>query len=76
VTPVMERCPCSWPIAECLEHSAPSAPVDDADGLAQPPAVPTILILAGAIVVLDLAVVVGLAVCAVKAAEWLLGLLG
>jgi hypothetical protein len=36
MTPVMERCACSWPVAECIEHSPPRAPVDDQDGLTQP----------------------------------------
>jgi hypothetical protein len=73
MTPVMERCPCSWPIAECLEHSAPtatSAPVDDTDGLAQPISGRVILVVVG-LLVFDAAVVVGV----VKAVEWLLGLL-
>jgi hypothetical protein len=70
MTPVMERRPCSWPIAECLEHSAPSAPVDDTDGLAQPISARVILVVVG-LLVFDAAVVVGV----VKAVEWLLGLL-
>jgi hypothetical protein len=56
VTPVMERCPCSWPMAECVVHSPPklSTPVDDdPDGIAQPTT--AAYILAGA----SLAVIAG-----------------
>jgi hypothetical protein len=73
MTPVMERCQCSWPVAECIEHSPPRAQVDDQDGLAQPTRAAYILVaITGACVALDIVVVVGV----VKAIEWLLGPIG
>jgi hypothetical protein len=71
MTPVMERCPCTWPVAECIEHGPPRAPADDHDGLTQTTA-RVLVIMTAVCVVLDVVVVVGV----VKAVEWLLGLIG
>jgi hypothetical protein len=75
VTPVIARCPCGWPIAECLEHAPPSV---DPYGLAiyeAPPPPVAITIAIGGVTVAAV-VVIGSVATAAWAVSAILDALG